>query len=334
MSRKRTVRAVMSSLVAVCVTASVVLVLAGGSVTDLPGPAKRLDRRRMRTAEVVVERTELLTTGIAKPDVFEAGVLASAYRADARPPGFESVHVCGMRGLLDLIEPALREIPGVEVSYVGDDRDAADFVLSGSVDVAILRQPVSDNERGRGLVDQRIGWFAPVLAVPSRHPVHGVSAQAGLGLLSGRVRSWHEVGGDNLPVMLFGPSRSSMVELVRLQTTGARRLASDRAFASWELLETALRGGDPRTAVGVLPLTAIPHGLRTLAVGRLRPTEHLVRAGGWPWATPIMVAAYTESRDGMNELLEQIADEDVRRRLRYALLLENDEPAVFAPSPR
>jgi hypothetical protein len=249
--------------------------------------------------------------------------------------------VTGRSALLELTRPLVEAFqPGVDERKTPQDRESVDLILNGTASLAILGQPLSMAERARGLFEVRIGWFAPVLAVPRGHPVHGLTDACARDLVLGRYPSWISLGGENQPVRLLGPAQGPLSRLVAerlVQAVDSDPLAIAQRYESAVVAATALDNADPRSTVALLPLPALLSGHRALVIGRRRPSLALVESGQWPWAIPVSLVCRDADRGLLDDAIALLDREGLRTRLRHHLVLEGDSVRSvmqFAPAPR
>jgi hypothetical protein len=282
-----------------------------------------MERRGMLSARLEVEEDRVLEAGFERFASAPLGETAGGLDVYAGEPAV-TLRIAGRKQVLRLVGPLLDSLPAHSPSIAGHDRDAADLVMDGRAELAVLGQPLSENERAAGLVETRIGWFAPVLAVPRGHAVHGLPDGSAEEILRGRLRSWAEVGGEDRPIDVLAVEPGPLGDLMTSIAIPGDRLRAGRTFGSVDLLRATLIGADPQTSVAFLPWPAVAQDehARALTLGRIRPSDALIKAGGWPWAIPLSIVYRSDNAPLAGELVDRLDDDILRVRLASTLLID------------
>ncbi len=210
--------------------------------------------------------------------------------------GFESIH------------------PGYTVSLAGGGSVAGLVEVSrGRADVGVSDiPPRAEWTSGVRLLAVPLGRL-PILFVV--HPGTGVANLTKMQLqavLDGRARSWKNVGGRALPIVVMTrPLASGALSVVEGQIMDGRRITS-RAIV--ELSNGATLAGVRETpgAVGFVESGSIPAGVTVLAVAGQRFTP--ARGEDWPWfARPSLYVRPTAPRV-VRELVQYLAAHPDRAR--------------------
>lgn len=103
---------------------------------------------------------------------------------------------------------------------------AIEGVFAGTLDVVGATRELRDTEVEKGLLYMPIGLSGVAFIVHSDVDVEGLTSQQLVGILSGEITNWSEVGGQDLPIVLYVRDEED-------SSTGALRdsLYGDVAFA-------------------------------------------------------------------------------------------------------
>jgi phosphate transport system substrate-binding protein len=186
----------------------------------------------------------------------------------------------------------MAEAPGVSVRVEGGGTgEGVTALVAGAADLCAASRPLRGEEvqaiyQEFGTLGVRflVAQDALSVFVNRTNPVRGLKVEELAGLFDGRIRSWAEVGGENLAV----------VAVVRPPSSGSHRFfrdhvlkgASYRADASTVartsgVLDTV--AADP-AAVGYGGVAYTRDGVVAIALDGVAPTAEGVRSGAYPLA--------------------------------------------------
>ena len=164
---------------------------------------------------------------------------------------------------------AMKEKNEVVIDVVGNgtDRGIAD-VIEGRSDAAMLASPLADiakkmNEKKTGYVDigsykeTKIGDLEIVLIVNPTNGVKALTAAQAVGLLSGTIKNWKDVGGIDQPVVVVVAMPGNGI-----RTTIEKQLLKDALFSTDARQVT--NPGQVVTVVGQLTGAVGPVGVSML----------------------------------------------------------------------
>ncbi len=212
----------------------------------------------------------------------------------AAPPAvltYDGATTIGLHLLPDLAPLLARH--GLRFGAIGDrgTNRGLDAARAGTVDVAGVLRELTAEEKA-GLRWALVGHDALAIFVPERNPVRGVSLAQAREIFAGRLRSWSELGGGDLPVApvteVKTGGRGTVLELRRL-VLGGEEFGPTREH---EDAPDCLRdvASDPAAVTAASMSMAIP-GVRALAVDGAEPTGENVRAGRYPLGRPMYLVA-------------------------------------------
>jgi phosphate transport system substrate-binding protein len=209
---------------------------------------------------------------------------------------------------------------------VKSDRDCVDHLLMGNTDAALLASGLSPNERGRGLQYRPLAHHIVAPVVNSSNPVRSVSPDALRDLLSGKLRSWSDIGGEDLavqPVCLprFGGTTDHGQRL--LQVSGpADPLAIRLGHSQLQMNSAAQRVldyvSDKVDALGLVPLRHADgvRGVRILEVHDTPPGAAALERGVWPLGCTVGIAFHQRPGPALRSFLAYLDSGVCQRVLR------------------
>lgn len=172
------------------------------------------------------------------------------------------------------------------------------------------------------------GWGELVVGTyPLAVVAHGGVAAGGLDLTGlgriyrGEVSRWEQLGTGSGPIRPLGlPPGSHAARLWRRLVLGQGAPAAGLTVAGGPGQMAAMVAGTPG-ALGYLPLTALPPGMRPLAVDGIAPTPEALAAGRYPLAGRVVLRFEAANRSIARRLLDTWRRELARRELRRAGLM-------------
>ena len=159
------------------------------------------------------------------------------------------------------------------------------------VDVAGVLRELTAAEKAE-LRWELVGHDALGVFVADANPVRGLSRAQLEGIFTGGVRSWRELGGDDLPMVpvteVKTGGRGTVQELRRIALRGAEYGPTVEYEDAPDCLLHLLR--DPGAVTAASMSMAIP-GVRALAVDGVAPDGAGVRSGGYLLGRPMYLVA-------------------------------------------
>ena len=243
-------------------------------------------RTRLRRAPIAL----VLAAAVAT----QPGCRAAGRTPDAPTSTEAAVRVDGSTGVMPLVAALGRAYearhPGARVimgSGLGSSARLRALVVD-SIDIALTSQDVApDALAAQGLVAHTVARAAVVFAVPAAVPVATLTQHQLCDAYAGRVTSWRQLGGPELPIAAH--------------TRPAGEVDGDVAMAGVPCLRDAARAGGARaidlpeamaealaSTAGALGMTSLPFvdrsggRLRALALDGVVPSAANVRSGAYP----------------------------------------------------
>lgn len=137
-------------------------------------------------------------------------------QSEGREPGGLSgtVRMAGSTSMEEMVwalaEAFMEKYPDVTVTaeFVGSSA-GAEAVIQGSADIGNLSRGVSPEEEAMGLVENRVAVSGIAVCVDASNPVAELTRGQLEDIYRGRIVSWREMGGEDLPVVTVGREAGS-----------------------------------------------------------------------------------------------------------------------------
>jgi len=200
-----------------------------------------------------------------------------------------------------------------------DERDAIEQVISSKADLALVSVELADFERQYGVEEKTYAYLLPTLVVHPSNPVGNLLLEQVRPLLSGKLGSWHDLGGamGTLQGYLAGPE-----SLVRGQEL--TMMPGDRFLAGWPMLspgEVRHKVGQDPLALGVTHLAASDSSMRTLAIDGVYPSVQSFRDGRYPFGLAFRVIFRSSREADVEAFLDFLSSEAGLDSLADSLIL-------------
>lgn len=76
-------------------------------------------------------------------------------------------------------------------------------VRSGKADLGTLLRHLTAEEKSAGLIETELDRIAYAVIVNKKNPVKELSMEQTLGIFAGRIQNWKEVGGKDVPILIY-----------------------------------------------------------------------------------------------------------------------------------
>eukprot|EP00828_Plagiopyla_frontata_P033310 TRINITY_DN4324_c0_g1_i2.p2 TRINITY_DN4324_c0_g1~~TRINITY_DN4324_c0_g1_i2.p2 ORF type:complete len:238 (+),score=61.29 TRINITY_DN4324_c0_g1_i2:228-941(+) len=221
--------------------------------------------------------------------------------------------------------------PEQEFTLTASGSDSGLSALAGGkAEVAMMSRVVEDREldelleKNVNLDRFRLALDGLAIVVHGDNPVSGLTRGQLQALYTGEVRNWRELGGKDMPVILFGRDRSSgsreawrnYVMGMNSAFPGIRRVGSNEVMARMVREEPG--------SIGYVGLGFVDSGMRMIEVNGIAATDRTVTDGSYPLSRTL------------NLYVPVDAPERVRRFVRFVLGPEGRtivEDSGFVPVP-
>lgn len=186
-----------------------------------------------------------------------------------------------------LAEGFMEKYPDVSVSIQFTGTSAGvEAVAEGRADIGNVSRDLTEGERARGIVENRVGLDGIAVCVDSGNPVDSLTGEQLAGIYTGEITNWAWVGGEDIPIVTVGReagsgTRSAFEGLLGVENrcTYANELDSTGAV----MARVAATPG----AIGYVSFDAVwggtqGHTVKAVALNGVPPGAETVRSGDYP----------------------------------------------------
>lgn len=204
-------------------------------------------------------------------------------------------------------ERFMEKYPGVRVTaeFVGSSA-GIEAVLSGGADIGNSSRSLKPDEKEGGAVENLVALDGIVVCVDPSNQVTGLTCRQLADLYTGAVRSWAEMGGPDIPVVVVGReagsgTRSAFEEILGIadQCEYANELDSTGAVMA--------RVASTPGAIGYVSLDVADDSVRALSLEGAEPVAENIRNGSYPLSRPFVMVTRGEIA-GQDEMVRKWFD--------------------------
>jgi phosphate transport system substrate-binding protein len=226
---------------------------------------------------------------IGASNLLTAWVLGAVLMAGAQAQSSERIVIDGSTGvtpLVDALAKAYREQNPAVVIEIGKGlgtKARIQALSEGKIDIAMASHGLNVTEiKKQGMVVQEIGKIAVVFGVNASVPASDITEAQVCDIYSGRLTSWKELGGPDLPIVpLVRPESEVDTEVVRDRVACMKTLKfTDNAKVMPKAPDMAKALAETAGAIGMTTMTVVEQSqgrVKALALGKTAPTAQNVQ---------------------------------------------------------
>lgn len=222
---------------------------------------------------------------------------------EARPELSGSLQIVGsssMEKLADMLaEGFMEKYPDVSVTVQFTGSSAGiEAVAEGRADIGNSSRELTQEERERGIVENRVGLDGIAVCVDPGNPVDSLTREQLAGIYTGEITGWDQVGGEDVPIVTVGReagsgTRNAFEELLGVENSCAYANELDSTGAV--MARVAATPG----AIGYASFDAIWGGtkkrhVKALALDGVQPDAKAVKSGAYPLCRPLSMVTKGE----------------------------------------
>jgi len=240
---------------------------------------------------------------------FLGGLVAAGCAMASRTPRgsirYDGATTVGFHLLPDLLP--LYEERGYRISSIGErgTNKGLEAVRTGAADIAGVMREITPAERAEKLRWALIGYDALGVFVNPANPVRGLSRAQLKGVFTGAIRSWREVGGNDVPIVPITEKKSggrgTVLEFRRIALEGAEYGPTRELEDAPDCLEVV--AGEPG-GISVASMSMALPGLEALAIDGVGPSAASVRAGAYLLGRPMYLVSRAPASEAADALLD------------------------------
>ncbi len=163
-----------------------------------------------------------------------------------------------------------------------------DAVKAGKADIGTLLRPLTEKEKGMGLMETTLDRMAYAVVVNKKNSVKGLSRTQVLEIFAGKIKNWKEVGGPDAEILLYkqecGASYDSVLDK-EIAGAGIKKDAErlDEAVMFVEVTDNQLEKiAENESAVALVPRMFFDDNSKFLAIDGILPSRETERNGSYP----------------------------------------------------
>lgn len=205
------------------------------------------------------------------------------------PPAREPLLVGGsttMRDYLqDLEEEFERRHPDIDVVFGGGGTAASAMALKkGAIDVAMMGRDLTSNEDDLTMRNYLLAREGVIVIANRSNSVDGLSLAQVRAIYGGQAKSWKEVGGKDVPIVVLDHERGSRTRrsFVALAMSGDPDAMAPGARTVRSVAEMIDAIGATPNAVGYLPMNGASGGVKPLSIDGVEASRITVLSGRYP----------------------------------------------------
>jgi len=277
-------------------------------------------RMKLMTMMAAVTMTAALLAGCgsaagaeaAQPAVTE-GASADAAQETAEAPAESSlsgsITMVGSTSMEKfanaLSEVFMQENPGVTVSaeFVGSSA-GVEALLAGTADIGNSSRNLKDSEKEGGAVENIVALDGIAVVTDPANMVADLTKDQLVGIFTGEVKNWSELGGASQPIVVIGResgsgTRGAFEELLGIE---------DACVYSNELDSTGAvmaKAASTPGAIGYVSLDVVDDSVKKLTLEGVEASEEAIKAGDYFLSRPFVMATKGEIAE-QNEAVQAL----------------------------
>lgn len=226
-----------------------------------------------------------------------------------------------------LAESFMIKYPGVTVTveFTGSS-SGIESVLAGRVDIGNSSRYLKDGEKSSGAVENIVALDGIALITDASNTTASLSTEQLIGIYTGKIRNWSEVGGDDEAIVVVGReegsgTREGFEELLGIKDMCAYANELDSAGAV--MARVALTPG----AIGYVSPDILDDTVLTLSLDGVEPTEENIKAGKYLLSRPFVMVTKGEisaQNEAVQELFLYLKSKEGQELIRAAGLIVPD----------
>lgn len=203
-----------------------------------------------------------------------------------------------------LAESFMMKYPDVTVTpeFTGSSA-GIEAVTAGSVDIGNSSRALKDSEKEAGAVENVIAIDGIAVVVDPANEVADLTKEQVIGIYTGEIKNWSEVGGSDSPIVVIGReagsgTRGAFEEILEVKDACAYASELDSTGAVMAKVASA------QGAIGYVSLDVVDDTVKALALDGIEATAENIKAGSYFLSRPFVMATNGEI-SAQNELVQE-----------------------------
>jgi phosphate transport system substrate-binding protein len=167
-------------------------------------------------------------------------------------------------------------------------------LLDGTTDIASSSRPLNEDEervarsRGVRIANHVVGYYGIAVIVNEQVPVRAMTDRHVSDLFTGKIASWSELGGPDLPVHVYTPPSEDGTYLGFQELAMGRQPYTDAAQIRASYADILASVAADPAGVGFVDLrTAVNPGVRAIIINGVHPAPSAVVENLYPYARQV-----------------------------------------------
>ena len=206
-----------------------------------------------------------------------------------------------------LAEAFMEKYPGVTVQaeFTGSSA-GVEAVLAGQSDIGNSSRSLKEEEKAKGAVENIVAIDGIAVVTAPAGTVDDLTKDQLIGIYSGTITNWKDVGGENMPVVVIGReagsgTRGAFEEILKLED--ACRYANELDSTGAVMAKVSSTPG----AIGYVSLDVVDDTVKLLTLDGVEANEANIKSGSYFLSRPFVMATKGEI-SGQSDLIKALFD--------------------------
>ena len=224
-------------------------------------------------------------------------------------------------------ESFMEKYPGVTVTAEFTGSGAGiEAVTAGTCDIGNSSRHLKDEELANGVVENVVAIDGIAVVVDPENTVAGLTKDQLIGIYTGEIKNWSEVGGADAPIVVVGReagsgTRGAFEEILKVEDTCAYANELDSTGAV--MAKVASTPG----AIGYVSLDVVDESVIALALEGVAATADNIKAGNYFLSRPFVMATkgeIAEQSEAVQALFTYLQSEEGKELIQSVGLITVD----------
>ena len=221
-------------------------------------------------------------------------------------------------------EAFMEKYPNVSISpeFIGSSAGVT-AVIEGTVNIGNASRYLKDSEKSAGAVENIVALDGIAVIVDQGNTIRDITEEQLIGIYTGAIKNWSEVGGANQPIVVVGREAGS-------GTRGAfEEILSvvDKCIYSNEINSTggvmAKVASNPG-AIGYVSIDVLDDTVKAVSLNQIEPTAENIKANRYLLSRPFVMATkgdILEQSEAVQAFFEYMSSEEGKKLIQSVGLI-------------
>ncbi len=206
-----------------------------------------------------------------------------------------------------LCESFMEKYPDVNVTVEFTGSSAGvESVLSGKCDIGNSSRELKEEEKSSGAVENVVAIDGIAVVVDTNNSVADLTKDQLVGIYTGEIKNWNEVGGENMPIVVVGREAGSGTRGAYEEILGI----ADQCVYANEIDSTGAvmaKVASTPGAIGYISLDALDDSVNCLMFEGVEATAENIKSGDYALNRPFVMAT-NGAIEEQNDLVKALFD--------------------------